>query len=210
MAKGQGLNDVFAQLSAQGLHVASMRTKIESTRGAVHSARGQAGAAFRMNELAHRARGRRQAEPMAHQPRRLLDDRAQGIAARRPHLDSDDRAARHHDDAVLHHFRQPRRQPHRPMDGVPYMTFIAPGLIMMAVITNSFANVVSSFFSSKLMLHLEEMLVAPLGTYDDRARVRRRRHRARAARRGARRRSGVVLHGSRRCPSSSSRSRRSC
>jgi ABC-2 type transport system permease protein len=39
---------------------------------------------------------------------------------------------------------------------------LAPGLIMMAVITNSFANVVSSFFSSKLMLHLEEMLVAPL------------------------------------------------
>lgn len=48
------------------------------------------------------------------------------------------------------------------MDGVPYTTFIAPGLIMMSVITNSFANVVSSFFSSKLMLHLEEMLVAPL------------------------------------------------
>ncbi|HEU5137130.1 MAG TPA: ABC transporter permease, partial [Steroidobacteraceae bacterium] len=48
------------------------------------------------------------------------------------------------------------------MDGVPYMQYIAPGLIMMAVITNSFANVVSSFFSSKLMLHLEEMLVAPL------------------------------------------------
>jgi ABC-2 type transport system permease protein len=48
------------------------------------------------------------------------------------------------------------------MDGVPYMTFIAPGLIMMSVITNSFANVVSSFFSSKLMLHLEEMLVSPL------------------------------------------------
>ena len=48
------------------------------------------------------------------------------------------------------------------IDGVPYMTFIAPGLIMMAVITNSFANVVSSFFSSKMMLHLEEMLVSPL------------------------------------------------
>jgi ABC-2 type transport system permease protein len=48
------------------------------------------------------------------------------------------------------------------MDGVAYTTFIAPGLIMMSVITNSFANVVSSFFSSKLMLHLEEMLVAPL------------------------------------------------
>jgi len=48
------------------------------------------------------------------------------------------------------------------MGGLPYMTFIAPGLIMMAVITNSFGNVVSSFFSGKLQLHLEEMLVSPL------------------------------------------------
>ena len=48
------------------------------------------------------------------------------------------------------------------MDGVPFTTFIAPGLIMMAVITNSFGNVVSSFFSSKLQMHLEEMLVSPL------------------------------------------------
>jgi ABC-2 type transport system permease protein len=48
------------------------------------------------------------------------------------------------------------------MNGVPYTTFIAPGLIMMAVITNSFGNVVSSFFSGKLQQHLEEMLVSPL------------------------------------------------
>ena len=48
------------------------------------------------------------------------------------------------------------------MDGVPYTTFIAPGLIMMAVIQNSFGNVVSSFFSGKLQQHLEEMLVSPL------------------------------------------------
>lgn len=51
------------------------------------------------------------------------------------------------------------------IDGVPYMTFIAPGLIMMAVITNSFGNVVSSFFSGKLQLHLEELLVAPVSTF---------------------------------------------
>ena len=51
------------------------------------------------------------------------------------------------------------------MDGLPYTTFIAPGLIMMAVITNSFGNVVSSFFSGKLQLHLEEMLVAPLSMF---------------------------------------------
>jgi len=48
------------------------------------------------------------------------------------------------------------------MDGVPYMNYIAPGLIMMSVITNSFGNVVSSFFSAKLQLFLEEMLVSPL------------------------------------------------
>jgi ABC-2 type transport system permease protein len=48
------------------------------------------------------------------------------------------------------------------MEGVPYMQFIAPGLIMMAVITNSYANVVSSFFGAKFGKHVEEMLVAPL------------------------------------------------
>ena len=51
------------------------------------------------------------------------------------------------------------------IEGVPYMTFIAPGLIMMSVITNSFGNVVSSFFSGKLQLHLEELLVAPISTF---------------------------------------------
>lgn len=50
------------------------------------------------------------------------------------------------------------------MDGLPYITYIAPGLIMMAVITNSFSNVVSSFFSAKLQLYLEELLVSPLST----------------------------------------------
>ena len=50
------------------------------------------------------------------------------------------------------------------MDGMPYITYIAPGLIMMAVITNSFSNVVSSFFSAKLQLYLEELLVSPLST----------------------------------------------
>lgn len=49
-----------------------------------------------------------------------------------------------------------------PMGGVDYMQFIAPGLIMMAVITNSYSNVVSSFFGAKFSKHVEEMLVAPL------------------------------------------------
>ena len=48
------------------------------------------------------------------------------------------------------------------MEGVPYTTFIAPGLIMMSVITNSYGNVVSSFFGAKFGKHIEELLVSPL------------------------------------------------
>lgn len=51
------------------------------------------------------------------------------------------------------------------MDGVSYMAFIVPGLIMMSVITNSYSNVASSFFSSKFQHNVEELLVAPVPTY---------------------------------------------
>ena len=46
--------------------------------------------------------------------------------------------------------------------GYEYMQFIAPGLIMMTVITNSYGNVVSSFFGAKFGKHLEELLVSPM------------------------------------------------
>jgi len=48
------------------------------------------------------------------------------------------------------------------MDGFDYMQYIAPGLIMMSVITNSYGNVVSSFFGAKFGRHLEEMLISPM------------------------------------------------
>ena len=51
------------------------------------------------------------------------------------------------------------------MEGFDYMQYIAPGLIMMSVITNSYGNVVSSFFGAKFQRHLEEMLVAPMATW---------------------------------------------
>lgn len=51
------------------------------------------------------------------------------------------------------------------MGGHGYMQFLAPGLIMMAVITNSYANVVSSFFGAKFNKHVEEMLVSPLSDW---------------------------------------------
>lgn len=48
------------------------------------------------------------------------------------------------------------------MEGHNYMEFIVPGLIMMAVITNSYSNVVSSFYGAKFQRHVEEMLVSPM------------------------------------------------
>ena len=48
------------------------------------------------------------------------------------------------------------------MDGFRYMDFIVPGLIMMAIIINSYSNVVSSFYGSKFQRVIEEMLVSPV------------------------------------------------
>ncbi|WP_027711248.1 ABC transporter permease [Dickeya chrysanthemi] len=51
------------------------------------------------------------------------------------------------------------------MGGFSYMQFIVPGLIMMSVITNAYANVASSFFSAKFQRNIEELLVAPVPTH---------------------------------------------
>ena len=51
------------------------------------------------------------------------------------------------------------------MDGFGYMEYIVPGLIMMSVITNSYGNVVSSFFSSKYQRSIEEMMVSPVSNW---------------------------------------------
>ncbi|MGE0373461.1 MAG: ABC transporter permease [Gammaproteobacteria bacterium] len=48
------------------------------------------------------------------------------------------------------------------MHGFGYMQYIAPGIIMMSVITNSYSNVVSSLFGAKFQRHIEEILVAPI------------------------------------------------
>ncbi|MCG6938330.1 MAG: ABC transporter permease [Gammaproteobacteria bacterium] len=51
------------------------------------------------------------------------------------------------------------------IDGYRYMDYIVPGLILMSVISNAYANVVSSFFSAKFHHSVEEMLVSPLPNY---------------------------------------------
>ena len=51
------------------------------------------------------------------------------------------------------------------MRGFSYIQFIIPGIIMMAIIINSYTNVVSSFFSAKFQKNIEELLVSPTPNY---------------------------------------------
>lgn len=51
------------------------------------------------------------------------------------------------------------------MSGFDYMSFVVPGLIMMSVISNSYSNVVSSFYSAKFTRSVEELLVSPTPNY---------------------------------------------
>ena len=50
------------------------------------------------------------------------------------------------------------------MEGYTYLQYVTPGLVMMAVLTNSYQNVVSSFFGAKFQHHIEEMLVSPMSS----------------------------------------------
>jgi ABC-2 type transport system permease protein len=49
-----------------------------------------------------------------------------------------------------------------PINGVSYMSFIVPGIVMMAVINSAYGNVVSSFFGAKFQRSIEEILVSPM------------------------------------------------
>lgn len=52
-----------------------------------------------------------------------------------------------------------------PMAGFSYIEFVAPGLIMLAIITNSYGNVVASFYGAKFSRSIEELLVSPVPNY---------------------------------------------
>lgn len=52
-----------------------------------------------------------------------------------------------------------------PIHGISYMAFIVPGLVMMAVISNSYGNVVSSFFGAKFQRNIEELIVSPMSNW---------------------------------------------
>lgn len=48
------------------------------------------------------------------------------------------------------------------ISGATYMDYIVPGVILMSVISHSYSNVVSSFYSTKFQRNIEELLVAPV------------------------------------------------
>jgi ABC-2 type transport system permease protein len=48
------------------------------------------------------------------------------------------------------------------ISGASYMDYIVPGIILMSVISNAYANVVSSFYSTKFQRNIEELLVSPV------------------------------------------------
>lgn len=52
-----------------------------------------------------------------------------------------------------------------PIEGLSYMDYIVPGVIMMGIINNAYANVVSSFFSAKFQRFIEEVVIAPIPNY---------------------------------------------
>ena len=51
------------------------------------------------------------------------------------------------------------------IDGFSYMEYIVPGIILMSVINNAYANVVASVYGAKFQRHIEEMLVSPMPNY---------------------------------------------
>lgn len=53
----------------------------------------------------------------------------------------------------------------KDVHGVSYMQYIVPGLVMMAIMTNAYANTSSSFFGAKFNKSVEEMLVSSMPNY---------------------------------------------
>ncbi len=162
MSKTQSLNDIFAQLSAQGIVVNSMRNKVNRLEelfirlvdGSASAGRAKtAGRVGVVNVPASRAR----AEWIGFNTiiirefSRIVRIWGQTIVP--PAVT-----------ATLYFviFGSLIGRRVGQVGGYDYMQFIAPGLIMMSVITNSYGNVVSSFFGAKFGKHLEELLVSPL------------------------------------------------
>ena len=155
--KEQGLNDIFARLSQQGIEVVSMRNKVNRLEELFmrlverkDAAGGGGGLRCRTQSLARIRRIGFQTIVRREYGRII---RIWGQTLVPPAVT-----------AALYFviFGSLIGRRIGQMGGFDYMQYIAPGLIMMAVISNSYGNVVSSFFGAKFGKHIEELLVAPL------------------------------------------------
>ena len=156
MSKTQSLNDIFAQLSAQGIAVNSMRNKVN-----------------RLEELFIRLvdsqRQDRRRKGFVMLKSRALTD---WIGFKTIIIREFSRIVRIWGQtlvppavtATLYFviFGSLIGRRVGQIGGYDYMQFMAPGIIMMNVITTSYGNVVSSFFGAKFGKHIEELLVSPL------------------------------------------------
>ncbi|MDP9479684.1 MAG: ABC transporter permease [Actinomycetota bacterium] len=50
----------------------------------------------------------------------------------------------------------------REVEGVPYLEFILPGLILLAVITGAYGNTSSSLFDAKRERYIDDVLISPI------------------------------------------------
>src|SRR3989338_8018899 len=52
------------------------------------------------------------------------------------------------------------------IEGIPYLQYLIPGLLMMYVVERSYANTSSSLFISRWANYIEELLVTPLAYFE--------------------------------------------
>jgi ABC-2 type transport system permease protein len=50
----------------------------------------------------------------------------------------------------------------REVDGIPYLRFILPGLVLMSLITASYGNTSSSLFDAKRERYIDDVLISPM------------------------------------------------
>lgn len=151
MTRDQGINGLFESLSRNGIEVISMRNKQNRLEqlfiDILHAESGHRAAPMNRWHSYLIAFETIVSKEILRFLRIWMPNRVAGGGDHRP---------------VFPDFRHPDRRAHRSHGGHAYIDFIVPGLVLMAVITNSYANTVSSFYQSKFSHFIEELLIAPV------------------------------------------------
>ena len=172
VSKEQNLNDIFSRLSAAGIEVLSMRNKTnrleelfmrlveqQPRRRPSHALASTTQSPTLVSQRIHV-----HAESLAAAPTSSVSARSSSASSIASSASGARRIVPPAITATLYFviFGSLIGRRIGDMGGYTYIQYIAPGLIMMSVITNSYGNVVSSFFGAKFGKHIEELLVSPL------------------------------------------------